>query len=169
MSGSNEEGLFLPLALSCKRRGRRWWMHKINEKREHLGKCHCLCVELQSHENRFFKYFRMSRVCLEEIHDLLRPARFHLIFSADSSTIPYCLPGKSVSKTQMSVARHNLHWSAVSARLLFYGDDAVLHNTVRTPSRHGHRSLPAVAARFLCGRTFSSRLCFVENAFTSTF
>ena len=40
----------------------------------------------------------------------------------------------NLSKTQMSAA---------SARLLFDGDDAILHNTVRTPSRRGHRSLPA--------------------------
>ena len=48
-------------------------MHEINEKRERLGEYHCLCVELQSHEDRFFKYFRMSRACFEEMHDLLRP------------------------------------------------------------------------------------------------
>jgi len=48
-------------------------MHEINEKRERLGEYHCLCVELQSHEDRFFKYFRMSRACFEEMYDLLRP------------------------------------------------------------------------------------------------
>jgi hypothetical protein len=46
-------------------------MHEINEKRERLGEYHRLCVELQSHEDRFFKYFRMSRACFEEI---LRPS-----------------------------------------------------------------------------------------------
>jgi len=48
-------------------------MQEINEKRERLGKYHRLCVELQSHEDRFLKYFRMSRACFEEMHDLLRP------------------------------------------------------------------------------------------------
>jgi hypothetical protein len=32
MSSSDEEEILL-LALSCKRKGRRWWMHEINEKR----------------------------------------------------------------------------------------------------------------------------------------
>jgi hypothetical protein len=54
----------------------------------------------------------------------------------------------------MSAARRDLDWSAASARLLFDGDNAVLHSTVRKPSRRGHRSLPAAAARFLCGRTW---------------
>jgi len=45
--------------------------------------------------------------------------------------------------------------SAASARLLFDGDDAILHNTVRTPSRRWHRSLPAAAAPFLRGRTLT--------------
>ena len=48
-------------------------MHEINEKKERLGEYHRLCVELQSHEDRFSKYFRMSRACFEEMHDLLRP------------------------------------------------------------------------------------------------
>jgi len=55
----------------------------------------------------------------------------------------------------MSAARRDLDWSATSACLLFDGDDAVLHNAVETPSRRGHRSLPAVVAHFLCGQTFS--------------
>ena len=49
-------------------------MHEINESRERLGEYHRLCVELQSHEDRFFRYFHMSRACFEEIHDLLRPS-----------------------------------------------------------------------------------------------
>jgi hypothetical protein len=106
-------------------------MHEINKKRELLGEYHRLCIELQSHED--------SRT-----------------FSVNSSTIPYCPLGKSVSKTQMSAARRDLDWSAASARLLFDGDDAFLHNTV--PSRRGHRSLPAAAARFLCGRTLTDNV-----------
>jgi hypothetical protein len=74
----------------------------------------------------------------------------------NSSAIPYCLPGKSVFKTQMSTARRVLDWSAASARLLFDGDDAVLRNKIWTPSRRGHRSLPAAASRFLCGQILKS-------------
>jgi len=132
MSSSDEEELLLPLALSCKRKWRRWWIHEINEKRERLGEYHCLCVELQSHED--FRTFSIN-------------------FSVNSSAIPYCPPGKSVSKTHMSAARRDLDWSAASARLVFDGDYAFLHNAVRTPSRRGHRSLSASAARTLCGRT----------------
>ena len=61
--------------------------------------------------------------------------------------------------------------SAASARRLFAGDDAVLRNTVWRPSRRGHRSLPAAAARFLCGQTLNvtsmlllgRRLCGLER------
>jgi hypothetical protein len=59
----------------------------------------------------------------------------------NSSAIPYCPPGKSVSKTQMSAACRDLDWSAASARPLFDGDVAILHNTVLTRSCRGHRSL----------------------------
>jgi hypothetical protein len=55
----------------------------------------------------------------------------------------------------MSAARRDLDCSAASARLLFDGNDAILHNTVRKPSRREHRSLPAASARFLCGRTLT--------------
>jgi len=82
-------------------------MHEINEKRERLGEYHRLCVELQSHED--------SRT-------------FSISFSVNSSAIPYCPPCKSVSKTQTSAVRRDVDWSAASARLLFEGDDAVLHN-----------------------------------------
>ena len=84
-------------------------MHEIKEKRERLGEYHRLCVELHSHED--------SR-------------NFSVIISVNSSAIPYCPPGKSVSKTQMSAARRDLYWPAASARLLFDGDDAVFRNTV---------------------------------------
>jgi hypothetical protein len=49
-------------------------MHEINEKRERLGEYQRLCLSIQSHEDCFFKYFRVSRTCFEEIHDLLRPS-----------------------------------------------------------------------------------------------
>jgi hypothetical protein len=86
----------------------------------------------------------------------------------NSSAIPYCPPDKSVSKTQMSAARCYLDWSAASARLLFDGDDAILLNTVRTPSRRGHRSLPAAAARCLCGRNLNWRGYVANPAISGT-
>jgi hypothetical protein len=57
---------------------------------------------------------------------------FSINFSVNSSAIPHCPPSKSVSKTQMSAARRDLEWSAASARLLFDGDDAILHNSSNT-------------------------------------
>ena len=136
MSSSDEEELLLLLlALSCKRKRRRWWMHEINEKRERLDEYHRLCVELQSHEDS---------------------CTFSISSSVNSSAIPYCPPGKSVSKTHTSAARRDLDWSSSLARLLFDGDDAVVHNTLRRPSRRGHRSLPAAAAHVLCGRTLTA-------------
>jgi hypothetical protein len=64
-------------------------------------------------------------------------------FSVNSSTIPYCTPGKSVYITQLPAARRGLEWSAASARLLFDGDNAMLRNTAGKPARRGHRSQPA--------------------------
>ena len=62
-------------------------MHEINEKRERLGEYHRPFEELQSHEDS-----RTSSIN----------------FSVNSSAVPYCQPGKSVSKTQMSAARRHL-------------------------------------------------------------
>ena len=105
------------------------------------------------HASAFFHKVLVLRVtCIVQEH--VFPYFFNY-FSVNSSAIPYCPPGKPVSRTQMSTARRDLVWYAASARLLFDGDDAVLHNTVRTPSRRGHRSLPAAAARFLCGRNLT--------------
>jgi len=96
-------------------------MHEIIEKRERLGEYHRLCVELQSHEE--------SRT-------------FSINFSVNYSAIPNCPPGKSVSKTQTSAAHCYLDWSAVSARLLFDGDDTILRKTIRTLSHRGHSRCP---------------------------
>lgn len=68
---SDEEILLLLFALSRKKR--QYWVHDINKKRERLGEYHRLCRELESHEDRFCTYFRMSRQCIEEVHDLLKP------------------------------------------------------------------------------------------------
>ena len=127
MSSSDEEELLLLLALICKRTSRRWWMHEINEKRERLGVYH---LQL------FFTSFLYSGWPVSYKKTYSRTFSI-IFFSTNSSAIPYCPPGKFVSKTQMSAARRDLDWSAASARLLFDGDDAVLHNTVRTPSRRG--------------------------------
>ena len=101
----------------------------------------------------FFTRFLYSR--LHVSYKNTHSCTFSINFSVNSSAILYCPPGKSVSNTQMSAARRDLDWSATSARLLFDGDDAVLRNTVRRSFRHGHRSLPAAAARFLCGQTLT--------------
>jgi len=66
-------------------------MHKINENKKCLGEYHCLCIELQSYEDCFF--LPNIFVCVK--------------FSVNSYAIPYCPPGKSVSKTQMSTAHHD--------------------------------------------------------------
>ena len=60
---SVEEGLLLLLAVRKKSRKRKW-VHEINESREYVGEYYRLCRELQSHEDKFFTYFRMSRDCL---------------------------------------------------------------------------------------------------------
>jgi hypothetical protein len=113
-------------------------MHEISEKRERLCEYHL------SYRNT---YSRTSPVNV----------------SVNCTAIPYCPPDKSVSGTQMSAARRDLDRSAASARRLFDGDDAILHNTVRTPSRRGRRSLLVAAARFLCSRTLPRAEFFVPK------
>jgi len=83
------------------------------------------------------------------------PALFKLIFQWILPPFHTACHANLSPKHKISAARHNLDWSAMLARLLFEGDDAVLHNTVQTPSHRGHRSLPAAAARFLCGRSLT--------------
>lgn len=72
MSSSDEEELLLLLSLHRTERKRKYWVHPINKRREELGEYHRLCKELQTHEDRFFVYFRMSRQSFEELHDLLQ-------------------------------------------------------------------------------------------------
>jgi hypothetical protein len=72
-------------------------MHEINGKRERLGEYRRLCVELQSHEDSH---------------------TFSIQFAVNSSAIPYCQPGKSVSKTQKSATRRDLYRSAAAASFL---------------------------------------------------
>jgi len=86
-----------------------------------------------------------------------------IYFSVNSSPFRTAHLTNLSPRTQMSAACRDLDWSAASARRLFDGDDAVLHNIVRTPSRRGHRSLLAAAARFLCGRTLLRAEFFVPK------
>ncbi|XP_030761187.1 protein ANTAGONIST OF LIKE HETEROCHROMATIN PROTEIN 1-like [Sitophilus oryzae] len=72
MSSSDEEEILLLFALLKKKKKKRYWVHPINKKRAQFGEYHRLCIELQSHEDKFFQYFRMSRLCFEELHDLLK-------------------------------------------------------------------------------------------------
>jgi len=67
-----EEGLLL-LLVGRKKSRKMEWVHEINESREYVGEYHRLCREIQSHEDKFFAYFRMSRDCFEELHQLLEP------------------------------------------------------------------------------------------------
>lgn len=73
MNSSSDEEEVLAL-LTLMRKGRkRTWIHDINKKREQLGEYHRLCRELESFEDRFFIYFRMSHECFETLHNLLEP------------------------------------------------------------------------------------------------
>lgn len=72
-SSSDEEFLLLCAVLRNSRKRKRIWVHDINKKRDEVGEYHRLCRELESHEDRFFLYFRMSQNCFEELHELLRP------------------------------------------------------------------------------------------------
>jgi hypothetical protein len=65
MSISDEEGLLL-LALSCKRKRRRWWMDEINEKKESLG------------ISFFSQGFVLQVTCIVQEH--VPPTLFQLIF-----------------------------------------------------------------------------------------
>lgn len=70
LSDSEEEELLLLASVLRKRR--RVWVHEINQKRRKLGD-NKLCLELQSHGDRFFTYFRMKPETFEYLHNLLEP------------------------------------------------------------------------------------------------
>jgi len=118
MSSSDEEELLL-LALSCKRERRWWWMYEINEKL--FSQSSCTLGDL---------YCTRTRT----------PALFQLIFQ-------WILPPFRTARLANLSPKHKCPLPAASARLWFDGDYAVLHNTVRKPSRRGHKSLPAASAR----------------------
>lgn len=69
MFDSEDEVLLLYAMAKSKKK--KLWVHEINKRRDQYGEYHRLCRELETHEDRFFKYFRMSRDCFEEIHDLI--------------------------------------------------------------------------------------------------
>jgi hypothetical protein len=71
-SSSDEEELLHAIAKSQQKR-KRIWVHEINKKRENYGKYHRLCRELESHEDRFYLYFRMSQDSFEELYQLILP------------------------------------------------------------------------------------------------
>lgn len=66
----SEEELILLWSTTLKRRST--WVHDINRKRKKLGE-NRLCKELQSHEDRFYSYFRMTPASFEELHNLIKP------------------------------------------------------------------------------------------------
>jgi len=73
-ASSDEEELLLLYALTeSQQKRRRIWVHDINKKRNNYGEYHRLSRELESHEDRFYLYFRMSQDCFEELHKLLLP------------------------------------------------------------------------------------------------
>lgn len=75
--------LLTVLLLKNKKRRRRIWVHDINKKREEHGEYHRLYKELESHEDRFYIYFRMSKDCFEELHEILRSEITKMILTGD--------------------------------------------------------------------------------------
>jgi len=73
-SSSDEEELLLLYAIAgSQQKRKRIWVHEINKKRENYGEYHRLCRELESHEDRFYLYFRMSQDSFEELYQLILP------------------------------------------------------------------------------------------------
>ncbi|KAL5246426.1 hypothetical protein ACI65C_013834 [Semiaphis heraclei] len=73
-SSSDEEELLLLYATAgSQQKKKRIWVHEINKKRENYGEYHRLCRELESHEDRFYLYFRMSQDSFEELYQLILP------------------------------------------------------------------------------------------------
>lgn len=70
---SSDEEEMLALFVLMKKTKKRKWVHEINLQREQLGEYHRLCRELESFEDRFFIYFRMSHECFEALYNLLEP------------------------------------------------------------------------------------------------
>ncbi|KAJ4434691.1 hypothetical protein ANN_23259 [Periplaneta americana] len=74
-SSSDEEKLLLLFALSrsSKRKRKKKWVHEINEKRGELDEFHRLCNEMNSFEDSFCDYSRMSEQQFEELHSFIEP------------------------------------------------------------------------------------------------
>ncbi|KAL4098884.1 hypothetical protein QTP88_023402 [Uroleucon formosanum] len=71
-SSSDEEEILLLYAIAgSQQKRKRIWVHEINKKRENYGEYHRLCRELESHEDRFYLYFRMSQDSFEELYQLI--------------------------------------------------------------------------------------------------
>ncbi|XP_063622989.1 uncharacterized protein LOC134795084 [Cydia splendana] len=69
---SDIEDTLLLLAAASRKRPR-MWVHPINTKRLEYGEYNRLCRELQSDEEKFYSYFRMSKGSFEELHNILQP------------------------------------------------------------------------------------------------
>ena len=66
----DEEQFFyesLALLLLNSRRKRRYWIHDTIRKREDLGEFHRLVMELESDDDRFKKYFRLSKLQFNQV------------------------------------------------------------------------------------------------------
>ncbi|XP_073956440.1 uncharacterized protein [Choristoneura fumiferana] len=77
-SDTDEELLNLLIVRNRLRKKKRIWVHEINKKRLQFGEYHRLCKELESYEDRFFKYFHMSKASFEELHEKLSTRIFKL-------------------------------------------------------------------------------------------
>ena len=71
---SDEEFLLLYLLYRRHRARikRKYWVHDIFRRRSQLGEYHQLLRELSSHEDKFFKYFRMSESQFQQILGLVK-------------------------------------------------------------------------------------------------
>ncbi|VVC35624.1 Hypothetical protein CINCED_3A004501 [Cinara cedri] len=72
-SSDEEELLLLYAVVESQQKGKRIWVRGINKKRENYGEYHRLCRQLESHEDRFYLYFRMSQDSFEELYELILP------------------------------------------------------------------------------------------------
>jgi hypothetical protein len=54
----------------------RLWVHPINRNRETFGEFHHLVNEFRSHEDRFFKYFRMTLDSFDLLVNMVNPIAY---------------------------------------------------------------------------------------------
>lgn len=51
---------------------RKWWIHPINQSREHSGTFYTLFEELRRDGTKFFNFFRMSIESFDELHEKMK-------------------------------------------------------------------------------------------------